>query len=57
MRINSIVKSNQYNTHKELDSKHEKKRIRKENDQVISFSDILNQIGKNSTDNKMKCQL
>ena len=54
MRINSIVKSNQYNMHKELSSKHENKRRRKDNEQGISFSDILEQIKKNSADRNRK---
>lgn len=54
MRINSIIKSNQYNMHQQLRDKHENKRIRKDNEQGISFSDVLEQMKKDSADRNRK---
>ncbi|MBC2581302.1 hypothetical protein [Clostridium sp. DJ247] len=54
MRINSIAKSNQYNTYRELSYKHENKRRRKDNEQDILFSDVLEQMKKNSADRNRK---
>lgn len=54
MRINPIVKSNQYNIYGELSSKHESKRRRKDNEQDISFSDILERMKKNNADRNRK---
>lgn len=47
MRINSIVGSNKYDIHKELNNKHENKRRRRDNEQDISFSDVLEQMKRN----------
>lgn len=50
MRINPIVKLDQYNTHRELNSKYERKHIKKDEEQGISFVDILERMRKNSMD-------
>lgn len=50
MRINPIIKTDQYNTHRELNSKYEKKHIKKDEDQDISFLDILERRKKNIMD-------
>jgi len=48
MRINSIIKSDQYNLHKESSNKYENKRREKSNEQGILFSDILEGIRNSS---------
>jgi hypothetical protein len=50
MRVNPIIKADQYKTHRELSSKYEKKHIKKDEDQGISFLDILEQMKKNNKD-------
>lgn len=50
MRINSVVKSSQYNLHRELSRKNENNPRRRVNNQGTSFSDILDQIKKNDVE-------
>ena len=48
MRINSIVGSNQYDIHKELNNKYENKRRVPNKKQDVSFSDVLEQMKNNN---------
>jgi hypothetical protein len=50
MRVNPIVKSEQYKEHRELSSKYQKKYIKRTEDQDISFLDILERMEKNIMD-------
>jgi hypothetical protein len=47
VRINSIVGSNQYDIHKELNNKYENKRRVPNKKQDVSFSDVLEQMKNN----------
>ena len=48
MRINSIVGSNQYDIHKELNNKYENKRRVPNKNQDVLFFDVLEQIKNNN---------